>query len=128
MIKTTRDSAYTSREDRMTDKIAAQTFDVRHVQGVDGPVGLDVRLWLKFATDQGEVHLKLSAADALELKEALSREPAIAVEPRRVVSESSEALMGLAGDLADVSAEHAERIKQLANDLRLAATKMSPDA
>jgi hypothetical protein len=111
----------------MTDKNAAQTFEVRGVRGVDGPVGMDVRLWLKFDTDQGEVHLKIADVDARALKDALAREPAIAVQPRRIVSETSETLTSLATELSATNDETAERLRQLANDLERAATRLPAD-
>jgi hypothetical protein len=62
----------------MTKKDERIFYQVDTVGDVDGPVGMDIGIWLHFDTDQGEVTLKLSHSDAAELKEKLENEKSIA--------------------------------------------------
>ena len=61
---------------------------------------MDVGVWLRFDTEQGEVRLKLSHEDALALKQALEHEHSIGVEPRKLVADTADALLHLAGEIS----------------------------
>lgn len=111
----------------MSGGSAAKRYQVRSLEGIDGPVGMDVGIWLRFDTDEGDVRLKLSHEDALALKQALHREHSIQIEPRRLVSETADALLHLAGQMAEQKGPAAEQLKGYANDLRLASEHMPED-
>jgi hypothetical protein len=66
-------------EERMTNKSKQAYYHVKNVGNVDGPVGMDIGVWLHFDTDQGKVTLKLSHEDAAELKQKLEQEKSIGV-------------------------------------------------
>lgn len=55
----------------------AQYFHVNEVGSVDGPVGMDIGIWLNFDTDQGKIRLKLSHDDAAALQKKLKAEKSI---------------------------------------------------
>ncbi|HEX9875662.1 MAG TPA: hypothetical protein VGC50_03290 [Gammaproteobacteria bacterium] len=61
----------------MTDKNKQAYYHVTAVGSVEGPVGMDIGIWLHFDTDQGKVKLKLSHEDAAELKRKLEQEKSI---------------------------------------------------
>ena len=111
----------------MSEGSAATRYEVKAIRGIDGPVGMDVGMWLRFDTEQGEVRLKLSHEDALELKQALEREHSIGVEPRKLVMTTADALLHLAGELSREEASAAARLKTHADELRLAADNMPAD-
>jgi hypothetical protein len=86
---------------------------------------MDLGLWLRFDTDQGELSLKLSHEDAITLEDRLKAEDSIAAPPREVVAETADALVELAESFArEEDAAIAERLRSHANDLRLAAGRM----
>ena len=111
----------------MAEKEKSKHYSVQSISGVDGPVGMDLGIWLRFATDEGEISLKLSHQDALALKQALRREKSIEIEPRKVVSDTADALVRFAGELAEADQTAADRLKGHAQDLRLASEHMPRD-
>jgi hypothetical protein len=52
-------------------------YQVKKVGPVEGPVGMDIGVWLHFETDRGKVTLKLSHEDAAVLQGRLDQEPSI---------------------------------------------------
>ena len=112
----------------MSDETTAQFFKVNNIVGIHGPVGMDVGIWLEFDTDQGNLRLKLSHENAAELEEKLKEEDSIAALPKQVVSDTAEGLAQLAEEFAQQEElVIAEKLKDYANDLRLAAKRMTPD-
>lgn len=103
-------------------------FQVSSVGAVQGPVGMDVGIWLQFDTDQGELRLKLSHEDAIKLEDMLNEEDSVATPPRKLVANTADALFQLAAEFArKQDTVIAERLESHADDLRLAARRMPPD-
>jgi hypothetical protein len=64
----------------MSEQGEATYFHVDEVGPVDGPVGMDIGIWLNFETDQGRIRLKLSHDDAAKLRNALKQEESLSTE------------------------------------------------
>jgi hypothetical protein len=112
----------------MSDERAPKYFQVNSVGNIHGPVGMDVGIWLTFDTDEGELRFKLSHEDAAELEQKLKEEDSIAEPPRQVVSDTAVGLAQLAAELAQQeNAAIADKLKDYAEDLRLAAGRMTLD-
>jgi hypothetical protein len=52
-------------------------YEVKKVGAVEGPVGMDIGIWLHFETDRGNVTLKLFHEDAAILRAKLDREASL---------------------------------------------------
>ncbi len=66
----------------MDEQKGAKYFQVNTVGPVDGPVGMDIGIWLNFDTDQGKIRLKLSHKDAAELQKKLKAEKSLAASKK----------------------------------------------
>lgn len=109
----------------MVTRPPTKYFLVNKVGAVQGPVGMDVGIWLRFDTDQGELSLKLSHEDAIKLENGLKEEDSIAAPPRQIVAQTAEALIELAQGLTrEEDTAIAERLRSHAYDLQLAARRM----
>jgi hypothetical protein len=107
-------------------------FRAEGVGNVDGPVGMDLGIWLHFDTDQGKLRLKLSHEDAIDLYEKLRKEPSVAASPKTLVANAADSLIELAADLDSGSTRReettiAETLKGHATNLQTAVSKMSGD-
>lgn len=67
----------------MAEKEGVKYYHVTDVGPIDGPVGMDIGIWLNFETDQGKITLKLSHEDAGRLQQELKQEKSLAAKKKR---------------------------------------------
>ena len=107
-------------------------FDVTGVGNVDGPVGMDLGMWLHFETEKGKLKLKLSHEDAVDLFQKIQKEPSISASPKVLVTNAANSLLQLAAILESRSSQQenteiADTLKGHATNLQTAASQMSMD-
>ena len=115
----------------MTEK-KEDYFHVKGVGSVDGPVGMDLGMWLHFETEKGKLKLKLSHEDAVDLFQKIQKEPSISSSPKVLVTDAANSLLELATNLESRSPQQentgiADTLKGHATNLQTAASKMSAD-
>lgn len=64
----------------MVEKESRKYYRVTEVGPVDGPVGMDIGIWLNFETDQGKIRVKLSHEEAIELQRKLKQEKSLSAK------------------------------------------------
>jgi hypothetical protein len=67
----------------MAEKEGVKYYHVTEVGPVDGPVGMDIGVWLNFETDQGKITLKLAHEDAELLQKELKQEKSLAAKRKK---------------------------------------------
>ena len=66
----------------MTEKEGVTCFHVTDVGSIDGPVGMDIGVWLNFDADQGKIKVKLSHADSTLPQKGLKKEKSLAAKKK----------------------------------------------